>query len=101
MFVAYLRTFARMGLKAIPMRADTGPIGGDLSHEFHILAQTGESEVYVHSDYLAMTWESFDDSWYEETGRDALEAAVSHFTSLYAATGDVHDPPKCHVPPEK
>jgi len=42
MFVAYLRTFARMGLKAIPMRADTGPIGGDLSHEFQILAETGE-----------------------------------------------------------
>src|SRR5215208_4571166 len=47
MFVAYLRTFARLGLKAIPMRADTGPIGGDLSHEFIILASTGESEVYV------------------------------------------------------
>ena len=47
MFVAYLRTFARMGLKAIPMRADTGPIGGDLSHEFIILADTGESAVYV------------------------------------------------------
>src|ERR1700716_1457688 len=101
MFVAYLRTFARMGLKAIPMRADTGPIGGDLSHEFHVLAQTGESEVYVHSDYLEMNWESFDDSWYDENGRDALEAAVAHFTSLYAATGDVHDPAKCPVPPEK
>src|SRR5947199_465855 len=52
MFVAYLRTFARMGLQAIPMRADTGPIGGDLSHEFIILAETGESEVFCHSDYL-------------------------------------------------
>ncbi|MGZ8325396.1 MAG: proline--tRNA ligase, partial [Rhodoplanes sp.] len=53
MFVAYLRTFARMGLKAIiPMVADTGPIGGNLSHEFIILAQTGESEVYCHRDYL-------------------------------------------------
>src|SRR6266700_3793542 len=52
MFVAYLRTFARMGLKAIPMLADTGPIGGDLSHEFIILAATGESEVYCHRDYL-------------------------------------------------
>src|SRR5437879_8625967 len=48
MFVAYLRTFAPMGLKAIPMRADTGPIGGDLSHEFIILADTGESGVHVH-----------------------------------------------------
>ena len=52
MFVAYLRTFARMGLKAIPMRADTGPIGGDLSHEFIILADTGESQVYCHRDFL-------------------------------------------------
>src|ERR1700737_750203 len=46
MFVAYLRTYARMGLKAIPMRADTGPIGGELSHEFIILAETGESQVF-------------------------------------------------------
>src|SRR6201998_824378 len=52
MFVAYLRTFARMGLKSIPMVADTGPIGGNLSHEFIILAQTGESEVFCHRDYL-------------------------------------------------
>ena len=52
MFVAYLRTFARMGLKAIPMVAETGPIGGNLSHEFIILASTGESEVFCHRDYL-------------------------------------------------
>jgi prolyl-tRNA synthetase len=52
MFTAYLRTFARLGLIAIPMVADTGPIGGDLSHEFIILASTGESEVYGHKDYL-------------------------------------------------
>src|SRR5512147_1839691 len=52
MFVAYLRTFSRMGLKAIPMRAETGPIGGDLSHEFMILADTGESAVYCDSDVL-------------------------------------------------
>src|SRR5919201_1489134 len=52
MFVAYLRTFARMGLKAIPMRADSGPIGGDLSHEFQILAETGESEVYCDRRWL-------------------------------------------------
>src|ERR1700761_6805603 len=51
MFTAYLRTFARMGLKAIPMRADTGPIGGNLSHEFIILASTGESEVFCHKDF--------------------------------------------------
>ena len=52
MFVAYLRTFARMGLKAIPMRAETGPIGGDLSHEFIVLAETGESGVYIDKDVL-------------------------------------------------
>ena len=46
MFVAYLRTFARMGLKAMPMRAETGPIGGDCRHEFIVLAETGESAVY-------------------------------------------------------
>ena len=56
MFVAYLRTFDRMGLKAIPMRAETGPIGGDLSHEFIILADTGESGVHVHSDFLEFDW---------------------------------------------
>ena len=54
MFVAYLRTFARMGLKAIPMRAETGPIGGDLSHEFIVLAETGESAVYCDSDVLKL-----------------------------------------------
>ena len=52
MFAAYLRTFARLDLTAIPMVADTGPIGGDLSHEFIILASTGESEVFCHRDYL-------------------------------------------------
>ena len=46
MFVAYLRTFARMGLQAVPVRAPTGPIGGDLCHEFHILADTGESALF-------------------------------------------------------
>src|SRR5487761_2080251 len=60
MFVAYLRTFDRMGLKAIPMRADTGPIGGDLSHEFIILADTGESAVHVHTDFIGTDWRAFD-----------------------------------------
>src|SRR6266436_2691004 len=55
MFIAYLRTFARLGLKAIPMAADTGPIGGNQSHEFIILAETGESEVFCHKNYLSMT----------------------------------------------
>jgi prolyl-tRNA synthetase len=91
MFVAYLRTFARLGLKSIPMRADTGPIGGDLSHEFIILADTGESEVYCHSDYLD----------YEVPGADvnfddvaAVQGIVDKWTSLYAATSDMHEADK-------
>src|SRR5262245_38941493 len=52
MFVAYLRTFARLGLRSVPMKADTGPIGGDLSHEFIILAETGESQVFCHKDLI-------------------------------------------------
>src|SRR5713101_2226116 len=89
MFVAYLRTFARMGLQAIPMRADTGPIGGDLSHEFIILADTGESAVHVHTDFLEISWENFGtDSWEP----DALQQVVDYFTSIYDATDEVHDP---------
>ena len=88
MFVAYLRTFARLGLKAIPMRADTGPIGGDLSHEFIILAKTGESEVFCHKNFLDFDTPpasvDFDDP-------AALQAIVDRWTSLYAATEDMHD----------
>ena len=89
MFVAYLRTFARMGLKAIPMRADTGPIGGDLSHEFIILADTGESGVHVHTDFLDADWQKFEDVGWEAP---ALQQVVDHYTSIYAATDEVHDP---------
>ena len=89
MFVAYLRTFARMGLKAIPMRADTGPIGGDLSHEFIILAETGESGVYVHSDLIETDRQEFDSVGWEAT---ALQQVVDHYTAIYAATDEVHDP---------
>jgi prolyl-tRNA synthetase len=89
MFVAYLRTFARMGLKAIPMRADTGPIGGDLSHEFIILADTGESAVHVHSDFIDTDWQTFDSVGWEAS---ALQQVVDHYTSIYAATDEVHDP---------
>jgi prolyl-tRNA synthetase len=86
MFVAYLRTFARMGLKAIPMRADTGPIGGDLSHEFIVLADTGESAVFCHKglvdkDILSRT---------VDYGGD-LQPLVNEWTSLYAATDEMHD----------
>ena len=86
MFVAYLRTFARMGLKAIPMAADTGPIGGDLSHEFIILAQTGESQVYCHADLVNL------DILKEAVNYDAdLEPLVAKWTSAYAATDEKHD----------
>ena len=88
MFVAYLRTFARMGLKSIPMRADTGPIGGNLSHEFIILASTGESEVFCHKDYLDMAVPGADVN-FDDAG--AMQAIVDQWTSQYAATSDMHD----------
>jgi prolyl-tRNA synthetase len=96
MFVAYLRTFARMGLKAIPMRADSGPIGGDLSHEFIVLAATGESAVYCDRRWLET------DILAEEVnyGTD-LEPFFVHWTSLYAATDDMHKPAACPIPPEE
>lgn len=86
MFVAYLRTFARMGLKSIPMAADTGPIGGDLSHEFIILADTGESQVYCHAGLVETTAPGSD------TDFDAdLSPLIAKFTSEYAATDEKHD----------
>ncbi|WP_201834082.1 proline--tRNA ligase [Microvirga zambiensis] len=88
MFVAYLRTFARMGLKAIPMRADTGPIGGNLSHEFIILASTGESEVFCHADYLNFDIPSADTNFDDIPG---LQSTVDKWTSLYAATSEMHE----------
>src|SRR5262245_5958701 len=88
MFVAYLRTFARLGLKSIPMRADTGPIGGDLSHEFIILADTGESEVFCHRDYLDYPVPGADVN-FDDIG--ALQGIVDKWTSLYAATSEMHD----------
>jgi len=88
MFVAYLRTFARMGLKAIPMRADTGPIGGNLSHEFIILASTGESEVFCHADYLNYEIPPADTDFDDIPG---LQSTVDKWTALYAATSEMHD----------
>ena len=88
MFVAYLRTFARMGLKAIPMRAETGPIGGDMSHEFIVLADTGESEVFCHQELLEydILGEQVDFGSPEQ-----IQGFVDQWTSLYAATDDMHD----------
>ena len=87
MFVSYLRTFARMGLQAIPMQADTGPIGGDLSHEFVVLAETGESEVFCHKDYL-----DFDALSEVSNYEGDLSSVVTKWTNLYAATDEKHDP---------
>jgi prolyl-tRNA synthetase len=96
MFVAYLRTFARMGLKAIPMRAETGPIGGDLSHEFIILAETGESAVYCDRLWLAT------DILAEEVDYDSdLEPFFRHWTSLYAATDEKHDHAASPIPSDQ
>jgi len=86
MFVAYLRTFARMGLKAIPMRAETGPIGGDLSHEFIILAATGESGVFCNKDILDLPIPGSDIDYDGD-----LTPVIREWTKLYAATEDVHD----------
>src|SRR5580692_4051854 len=88
MFVAYLRTFARMGLRSIPMVAESGPIGGNLSHEFIILADTGESEVFCDREYLNFEVPGPDVD-FNHVGR--LQAIVDKWTSLYAATSEKHD----------
>ena len=98
MFVAYLRTFARMGLQAIPMAAETGPIGGDLSHEFIILAQTGESAVFCNKDILELAVPGSDVDYDAD-----LTPIIRQWTKLYAATEDVHDPARFEreVPADK
>ncbi len=86
MFVAYLRTYERLGMKVIPMRADTGPIGGDLSHEFIILADTGESEVFCDRDLVEMAAPA------RKTDLDGdLEPVIRPWLEKYAATGEMHD----------
>ena len=82
MFFAYLKTFKRLGLKAIPMAADTGPIGGDLSHEFVILADTGESKIYSDKRIFDVDVESYDAS------EKAIEKMRSEFGKYYAVTDD-------------
>jgi prolyl-tRNA synthetase len=86
MFASYLRIFARMGLRVVPMRAETGPIGGDHSHEFIILAETGESAVFCDAAVLDLP---IPDENIDYDGD--LAPIVKQWTSLYAATGDVHD----------
>ena len=84
-FLAYLRAFHRMGLTAIPMVADTGPIGGDMSHEFQILAPTGESEVYF-------------DAAFEDIDFGDPDLSPERLKALYAAADEKHDPANCPVP---
>ena len=86
MFVAYLRTFARMGLKAIPMQADSGPIGGDMSHEFVILADTGESAVFCSRRLLDLPIPGEDTDFYGD-----LSPIIDAWTEHYAATDEKHD----------
>ncbi|CBI76413.1 Prolyl-tRNA synthetase [Bartonella clarridgeiae 73] len=88
MFVAYLRTFSRIGLKAIPVRADTGPIGGELSHEFIILAETGESSIFCDKRFLEFTVPPISIDF---TDKDILADIVRQWTSLYAATEEMHN----------
>jgi prolyl-tRNA synthetase len=95
MFVAYLKTFARLGLKAIPLRADTGPIGGDLSHEFIVLADTGESEVFYHKNLLGLKTPTA-----ETYAPEELQSIVDTWTGYYAAADDMHDPEKCDLSDE-
>ncbi|SPU45422.1 proline--tRNA ligase [Brevundimonas diminuta] len=85
MFAAYLNTFARLGLKAVPMRADTGPIGGDLSHEFIVLAETGESEVFCDRKLVEMAAPG------HNLSVEQLEGVFNERTALYAATEEMHD----------
>ncbi|CAN7455711.1 proline--tRNA ligase [Devosia sp. LjRoot16] len=86
MFVAYLRTFYRLGLTGIPMRADTGPIGGDMSYEFHVLAETGESAVFLDSGLLDKPIPSIDTDFAGD-----LDPIFQDWTSLFAATDEMTD----------
>ncbi len=95
--VSYLRTYERMGLTAIPMRAASGPIGGDDTHEFLVLAATGESEVFYDDRVTALKLGAraidYDD-------RDQVAAVCREFTTLYARTDETHDPAVFETVPE-
>jgi prolyl-tRNA synthetase len=95
MFLAYLNIYARLGLKALPVKADPGPIGGDLSHEFMILADTGESQVFANRDLVEMGAPGPDIDWDGD-----LEPEVSRRTSLYAASDEMHDVARFEAMPQ-
>ena len=98
MMLAYMRTFQRLGVKAIPMVADTGPIGGDLSHEFIILAPTGESGVFFDAAFEEIDWLAAD---YDAAKPEDLDAFYTRMTSLYAATDEKHDETAWAAVPEE
>ncbi|HJS84046.1 MAG TPA: proline--tRNA ligase [Acetobacteraceae bacterium] len=91
MMLAYMRTFQRMGLRAIPMEAESGPIGGDLSHEFIILAPTGESQVYYDAAFEEMDYLSRGAGGFRHESADDLHRFFTEMTSHYAATDEKHD----------
>jgi prolyl-tRNA synthetase len=95
MFFSYLKTFNRLGLKAIPMAADTGPIGGDLSHEFIILADTGESEIYTDKKIFEVNLEKY-------SGNDeSLKKMREDYNTIYAVTDSKFDEKKFNAEVKK
>lgn len=96
--VSYLRTYERMGLQAIPMRADGGPIGGDYTHEFLVLAETGESEVFYDS---AVTDLSFGDREIDYDSVEQCQGVLEEFTTKYARTDETHDEAVFNEVPEE
>ena len=94
--LAYLRTFQRMGIQAVPMKAASGPIGGDLSHEFIVLAPTGESEVYYDASYEQFDWQQSELCYGDEAG---LRSLFDRVNSTYAATDETHDVAKWEIVP--
>ncbi|WP_298257280.1 proline--tRNA ligase [uncultured Litoreibacter sp.] len=96
--VSYLRTYERMGLQAIPMRADSGPIGGDDTHEFLVLADTGESEVFYDS---AVTDLTFGDREIDYDNKEQCAGVMEEFTTKYARTDETHDEALFNEVPEE
>ncbi|MEC7965189.1 MAG: proline--tRNA ligase [Pseudomonadota bacterium] len=96
--VSYLRTYERMGLQAIPMRADSGPIGGDDTHEFLVLAETGESEVFYDREITDLT---FGEREIDYNSVEQCQAVLEEFTSRYARTDETHDEALFNEVPEE